>query len=163
MASLVAALDALAERTGLPLHLVAMDTERDVAFNDELATLVRAPVTVAAPTLDTVLGEVARSRLVVAMRFHAVVAALLGARPVVAIGYAPKVASLAAEMGGWAELVEDTVNGHAQVASAGATLLGRADNPDVTGDLRSLHQQLAGGPRGLCAHERALDQLLGDA
>lgn len=50
-------------------------------------------------TFDDLVGEVQATDLVVATRFHSVVVALLAARPVVSIGYAPKNRSLLTRVG----------------------------------------------------------------
>jgi len=93
------ALDAAAEATGLDVHLVAMQRGRDDVLHDLVADRMRASVTTAAPDLATVRAEIAASRVVIGMRYHAVIAAILGTRPVVAIGYSDKVVAIAAEVG----------------------------------------------------------------
>lgn len=49
--------------------------------------------------VHTVLRHLASARLVVGMRYHAGIGALLGARPAVMLGYSPKVDSLVGEVG----------------------------------------------------------------
>jgi len=98
IAALAASLDAVSQRTGLPLHLVAMDTDADAQFHERVAGHLRSPHTLEVPTLDSVVNTIATSQLVVAMRYHAGVAAVIGGRPVVLIGYAQKVDALAADI-----------------------------------------------------------------
>ena len=52
------------------------------------------------------LDEVGRSRLVVTMRYHGAVAALLHDRPAVLLNYSPKMASLGSEGNGWARVLD---------------------------------------------------------
>lgn len=83
---------------GLGVRLVAFQADRDGVLHDELATrLAGVDVEVVTPDVDQVLGVVARSRVVLAMRFHAAVAGVLGGVPVVAAAYSSKVAELAAD------------------------------------------------------------------
>ena len=95
---MAAALDHVAERTGLAPHFVALQRDRDDAVHRAVAERMRATVTFATPDLGTALAEVAACEAVIAMRYHAGIAALLGGRPAVLIGYSPKVASLAADV-----------------------------------------------------------------
>ncbi len=97
---MAAALDQVADRTGLALHFVALQRDRDDAVHRAVADRMRATVTFATPDLDTVVAEVAACEAVIAMRYHAGIAALLGGRPAVLIGYSSKVASLAADVPG---------------------------------------------------------------
>jgi polysaccharide pyruvyl transferase WcaK-like protein len=69
---------------------------------------MRSGATFATPDVRTVLAEVAGCEAVVAMRYHAAVAAVLGGRPAVLLGYSPKVPALAADVpGGLAGLAWD--------------------------------------------------------
>ena len=73
------------------------DADRPVA--DRVAD--RAPGATVSParTLGEVMAECARAEVVVASRFHTLVAGLRAARPTVALGYAPKAADLLARFG----------------------------------------------------------------
>jgi polysaccharide pyruvyl transferase WcaK-like protein len=64
-----------------------------------VAERLSVPVTTMRPGVEDVVDEVARGRVVVAMRYHALVSAVLGGRPAVSLGYDPKVDSLAADVG----------------------------------------------------------------
>lgn len=101
---LAAALDAAAGAAGLPIRMVAFQKSRDLPVLRAAADRLRSEATISAPGLDGVLEEVGRSRLVITMRYHGAVAALLHGRPAVLLDYSPKMASLAAEGGGWAPL-----------------------------------------------------------
>jgi polysaccharide pyruvyl transferase CsaB len=92
-------LDEAAGRTGLAVHLVALQADRDDALHRLVADRMRSPVTTATPDVHTVVDEVATGRVVVAMRYHAGVAAALAGRPAVLVGYTTKVGSLAADLG----------------------------------------------------------------
>lgn len=97
-----AALDAASTTTGLEVRLVALDGDRDARLHTEVAGMMRAPVSCAAPDRDGLLEEVAASRVVVGMRYHAGIAAALAGRPCVLLAYSPKVGALAADLGGGA-------------------------------------------------------------
>lgn len=98
VAHAAAALDAVAEQTGLPIELVALQPDRDHEVHLAVAASMRAPVTCVRPSLDDLVPAIGRGRIVVAMRYHAGVAAILAGRPLVTIGYTPKVAGLTAEL-----------------------------------------------------------------
>ena len=98
LTGMAAALDRVASRTGLGVHFVAMQADRDDAVHHQVAARMRAGATFATPDLEGVVGEVASCEVVVAMRYHAGVAAVLGGRPAVLVGYSPKVPALAGEV-----------------------------------------------------------------
>ncbi len=90
------------------------------------------------PTLRTVLTEVGRSRLVITMRYHGAVAALLHTRPAVLLDYSPKMASLAAESRGWAPRVDPSDISADQLAAAICAALENAERVcEARGDLRA--------------------------
>ena len=99
---LAAALAPLA--TELPVRLqpwqVGAD-DRDARMADELAARLGAGATVVAPPTDLVAARdgYRDDRLVVALRFHAVVAAGAAGTPVLAIAHEPKLAGLARRLG----------------------------------------------------------------
>ena len=121
-----AALDELAHRSSLPVHLLAFEAERDARHHDLIAAHMAEPVTTGVATVDTAFDEVARSRLVVGMRYHAVVAAVMAGRPAVVIGYSPKVRSLARRLGDAGLLVDNDPTSYDQIVE-GSHLLGRDD------------------------------------
>lgn len=88
---------------------MALQTDRDALLHEQIAARMSTPTELVVPTLDTVLHEVGRGRVVVAMRYHAGIAATLAGRPSVLVGYSPKVDALAATLGtGAAHLPFDT-------------------------------------------------------
>jgi polysaccharide pyruvyl transferase CsaB len=93
------ALDELSGATGLPIHLVAFDRPKDHPLHEAVAAHMRASVTLVTPGLRDVLDEVAASRLVVSMRYHGGMAAVLAGRPAILVGYSPKVDALALDLG----------------------------------------------------------------
>lgn len=99
------AIDRAASITGLTPKFVAFQASRDHILHHHVADRLNVSARLAKPTLDTVLHEVASSRLVVTMRYHGAVAALLHNRPSILLGYSPKMASLAAEGRGWAPVL----------------------------------------------------------
>lgn len=119
------ALDEAAATTGLGVHFVALQSDRDAALHRRVADRMRTPATTATPSMHGVLDEVARSRVVVAMRYHGGIAAVLGARPCVLIGYAPKVDALAGELGGGGALLDWSVSGLGDLPKAVDVVTGR--------------------------------------
>jgi polysaccharide pyruvyl transferase CsaB len=126
-AGAAAALDELAGRTGLAIHLVAFDAPKDDPLHRQVAERMSEPVTTACPGLDGVLAEVANSRAVVAMRFHAGIAAALAGRPAVLVGYGPKVDALDADLGAGAAHLPWSPTGLPGLAGLLEAVLPRAD------------------------------------
>ena len=147
------AVDAAAAATGLAVRLVAFQAGRDGPLHTEIADRLAAPAEVVAPTLETVLAEVGRSRLVVTMRYHGAVAALLHGRPAVLLDSSPKMASLAGEAGGWARLLDPGRLEGAELAAAVSDALAASNRaPEARDELRAR----------LAANDDALDALAGD-
>jgi hypothetical protein len=98
---LAAGLDQASTRTGLPVRLVALQPGWDDLLHQRVAERMSCPVELAPPagTPDEVLAQIAASRIVVAMRYHAGIGAVLAGRPAVLIGYDPKLDGLAAALG----------------------------------------------------------------
>ena len=143
-------IEAAAAATGLAPRLLAFQASREGAIHEELADRLTIPAEVVTPNVGSVLAEVGRSRLVVTMRYHGAVAALLHARPAIMLNYSPKMASLAGEAGGWAPLLrlEQLVSGQLEAA-----VLAALDAPGRATDARSV---LRGR---LAANDAALDEL----
>ena len=97
--AIAAALDRAHARTGLPVRFVALQTDRDAELHAQVAARMSAPTQQVVPDLHSVLAEVGRGRAVIAMRYHAALAATLAGRPSVLIDYSPKVEALAAQLG----------------------------------------------------------------
>jgi len=135
-----AALDTLAERTSLPVHLLSFEPERDTRYHRLIAEAMTAPVTTADATMDSVFEEIARSRLVVAMRYHGVVSAIMACRPAVVLAYSPKMHAAANLMGSAALLVPNDPNAYSDIAN-GAALLGRDHEIAAVRDERRLAER----------------------
>lgn len=118
------ALDELSLRTSLQVHLLSFEPERDARHHDLIAEAMTAPVTTAVATVDSVFKDVARSRLVVAMRYHAVVSAIMAARPTVVVAYSPKVRAVARLMGSAGLVVPNEPDAYNAIAN-GVELLDR--------------------------------------
>lgn len=99
VARLAAGLDQAAAQTGLPVHLVAMQPGWDDLLHRRVAARMTADVELASPPADQVLDVLAASRVIVAMRYHAGIAAVLSGRPAVLIGYDPKLEGLQRALG----------------------------------------------------------------
>ena len=103
--AIAGALDAVANSTGLSIRMVAFQESRDTPIHRSIAERLDSGAELVIPGLASVLEEVGRSRLVITMRYHGAIAALLHGRPAVLLDYTPKMASLAAEGGRWAPLL----------------------------------------------------------
>lgn len=149
---LAAALDAAAGAAGLPIRMVAFQKSRDLPVLRAAADRLRSEATISAPGLDDVLEEVGRSRLVITMRYHGAVAALLHGRPAVLLDYSPKMASLAAEGGGWAPLASPSPSEPGRLAAAAERALAGGGRPaaEARGILRGR----------LAENDRALDRIM---
>ena len=97
--TLAAALDRTARRTGHRIRLVALQTDRDHDLHLEVAAAMTEPAEPVAPGLNQLLATVGAAEAVVAMRYHAGIAATMAHRRSVLIGYSPKVDALAGELG----------------------------------------------------------------
>ncbi|MBW3606375.1 MAG: polysaccharide pyruvyl transferase family protein [Actinobacteria bacterium] len=142
-------LDQAAARLRLPVRMVAMQRDWDDLLHRRVADHMRAPVTLVSPRPQDVLEVIAASRVVVAMRYHAAIGALLAGRPATLIGYDPKLAGLAEPMGPSARLLPWTADG---LDGLGAAIV------DVTGRDDGLEAALA----ALRARERVNDTVLDD-
>ena len=143
-------IDAAAAAAGLAPRFVAFQASRDGPLHTELARRLKAPAEVVAPDLHSVLAEVGRSRLVVTMRYHGAIAALLQGRPAVLVDDSPKMASLAGEGGGWAPRLSLPELGTPQLTAAVSdALAARSRAPDALAELRAR----------MSANDAALDEL----
>lgn len=149
---LAAGLDDAAGLLGLPVRLVALQPGWDDLLHRRVAAEMHAPVTLAGPRSDEVPEMIAASRVVVAMRFHAGIAAVLAGRPAVLIGYDPKLESLANDMGKAARLLAWDPDDLGQLGTAVAEVSGRADGlPAVLAGLRTRER----------INDTVLDEVLG--
>ncbi len=144
------AIEAAASTTGLRPRFVAFQASRDGPLHEEVAKRLSTEVEVVTPDLHTVLDEVGRSRLVVTMRYHGAIAALLHNRAAVLLNYSPKMASLGKEAGGWASLQDiATLNAHALSSAVAQAVDARTRASEALGILRGR----------LAANDAALDEL----
>lgn len=118
ISAIATALDNAATANRLTTAFVAFEPHRDQPLHEAVAARMTTPTETLTPDSDTLLAEVARSRLVVATRFHAGIAALVGHRPAVLVGYAPKVRTLAARLSGMYPLIADSSEGFTNLPRA---------------------------------------------
>lgn len=150
--ALAAGLDELARTTGATVRFVALQADRDDAVHAAVAARMRTPSERRTPGVDEVVAELAAGRLVVAMRYHAGIAALLGGRPAVLLGYSPKVEALAGELGaGGALLALEPGPLARELAPTAADVLDRGE------EVAAARQRLA--PR-LAVNRAVLDEAL---
>ena len=144
-------IDEAAAATGLVPRFVAFQASRDGPLHEEVARRLTRPTEVVTPALHDVIAEVGRSRMVVTMRYHGAIAALLHDRPTVLIDDSPKMAALAAEGGDWAPLLglDQLEAGHLAVATSDA-LRAYSRAPQARAELKARHG----------ANDAALDELV---
>ena len=150
-AAMASALDAVADDTGLRIRMVAFQAGRDSPVHEAVAEQLRHDAELVNPGLDEVLDEVGRSRLVISMRYHGAIAALLHGRAAVLLDYSPKMASLAAEGGQWAPLITEPDTEPDRLVRASRSALGVASRAGTARD--ALRARLA-------ENDRALDELI---
>lgn len=151
-AALAEGISAVSAATGLAIRMVAFQESRDMPVHRGVAEHLDTEVDLLAPGLDDVLTEVGRSRLVITMRYHGAIAALLHGRPAVLLDYSPKMGSLAAEGGRWAPLVDPSQTQPDRMVRAVEAALAVEDR--VTKARESLRRRLV-------ENDRALDMVAG--
>ena len=152
VADLAAALASVSDATGLSIRMVAFQESRDMPIHRAVADRLESGIDLVAPELDDVLTEVGRSRLVITMRYHGAIAALLHGRPAVLLDYSPKMGALAGEGGRWAPLVNPyQTDADRMVRAAEAALAVAARSAEARDALRSR----------LVENDRALDMVAG--
>lgn len=105
-------LDVVSKNTQLTIRFVAFDRVRDHALHVEIANRMKSSrLQLVCPGLDDVWEVVGRSTAVVGMRFHACVVGLLCGRPVLGIGYDPKVNALRMRWNNSLEIVPNSASG----------------------------------------------------
>jgi polysaccharide pyruvyl transferase CsaB len=144
-------LDDLSEATGLPVHFVAFDAPKDHPLHEQVAARMRSTYTLTCPNVGDVLAEVAASWLVVSMRYHGGMAAVLAGRPAVLVGYSSKVDALAAELGPGAAGLRWSPTGLGDLVTPARAVLDHAD------EVVAARGRLAERERG---NGRVLDALL---
>lgn len=98
-------IDALAAAHGLGVRFVAWERDQDAALHDAVARELSAPSEREVPGVADVVERMGSGRLVLTMRYHGAVAALLHRRPAVVLDYSPKMGDLVAESNGGAALL----------------------------------------------------------
>ena len=139
--ALAAGLDELSADTGWPVRFVALQADRDDAVHAAVASRMRAPTERRCPGVHDVVEEVAAGQVVVAMRYHAGIAAVLGARPAVLLGYSPKVDALATALGPGAALLPLRPHPIRALATRAANLL--REEPGLTAARTRLRDRVA--------------------
>lgn len=150
-AAIASALDEVADDTGLRIRMVAFQAGRDAPVHEAVAHRLKHDAELVTPDLDTVLDEVGRSRLVISMRYHGAIAALLHGRAAVLLDYSPKMASLAAEGGQWAPLITEPDTEPDRLVRASRSALGVASRAGTARE--ALRARLG-------ENDRALDELI---
>jgi len=148
------ALDAAVDMTGLSVHFVPLQTDRDDIVHRRVSEQMRNPASHASPTLETVFDELASGRVVIAMRYHAAIGALMGARPAVLLGYDPKVDALAVEAGSGFSLIGSEADDFAGLANAVTGVLGRTNEVLEGRDRLRMREAV---------NDRIIDDLLDDS
>ena len=124
IAATATAIDQIVADTDLAVRFVAFEPHTDHPLHEAIAARLATPSTCLVPSLDELVAVVADSAAVVATRYHAAVVGLIAQRPVTAIGYAPKVQAIAAELEGTVSLVADDAGGLASLPTAVTAAMG---------------------------------------
>ena len=127
--SMALQLGSLARVSGSTIAFLSMEPARDDPLHEAIAARLDVEHRWVRPRPSEVLATVAGARLVIASRFHAGVAAVLGRRPTVMLGYAPKVQALAQDVGRGVRLVDHATSALAGLGEAGRDLLERDERP----------------------------------
>lgn len=122
-------LDRVAAATGLAPHLVALQADRDGPLHDAVAARMTVAVTTARPTLAELPAEVGSGRVVLAMRYHGAICAVLAGRPAVLVGYSPKVDAFARELGPAGRLLPWRPDGLGDAAEAVVAVAAHSSEP----------------------------------
>ncbi len=132
------ALDALSTRTGLEVAFVALQADRDSPIHGRVASRMTRPATVSSPDLAEVVAGFGAAQLVVTMRYHGAVAALLAHTPAVLIDYSPKMSALADDAGAGFQLIapEEAADAAALVRAAGTAFAAAGHLPEALAALR---------------------------
>lgn len=99
LASIAESLDFVSRTAGLSVRFVALQPDRDAPLHEAVAERMTETVSFGDVGSDAVLGDIAASKMVVAMRYHSAVAALISGRPAAVIDYSPKMAALVDDVG----------------------------------------------------------------
>lgn len=133
-------IDEVAARHDLAVRFVAWERVQDQQLHRAVADRLRTEAVLETPGPAEIVGRMGAGRLVLSMRYHGAVAALLHGRPAIVLDYSPKMGDLVAESRGGLALAPLDVDaagvlGHAeriipradQRAAALAALRSRAD------------------------------------
>ena len=123
VATWASAIDAIADETGLGVRFVSWDDTYDHDIHERVAAHLRVPVELERPQVGDVIDRVGSGRLVVTMRYHGAVAAIVTGRRALLLDYSPKMASLAEEAGAGLRCVPPTAPAD-DISSAAVALLG---------------------------------------
>jgi len=129
-------IDAVAEPRGLEVRFVAWERSLDAPLHEAVAARLRSPTITEVPATDDIIERMGAGRLVLTMRYHGAIAALLHGRPCVMLDYSPKMADLADESHDGVSLAPlDAEPRH--VVAAFDAVIGRVDaRADALEDLR---------------------------
>lgn len=132
-----AAIDAVAGAHGLTVEFVALQPDRDGEVHRRLADMLGSAAVDTTPDLETVVPSIARARLVLTMRYHGAISALLGARPAVVLGYSPKMSQIVSDVGRGFRLVGQAIDTDEILSAADGALHEAAHVGDALDTLRS--------------------------
>jgi len=130
------ALDETSIKAGLPIRFISFDSDKDVEFQQKIAALMNTEVTFSTPSPSDVADEIGGANVVIGMRFHSAVLAILAGRPSVLIGYSPKVKSLATLMDQGCKIIENKMSAYKKIPTLVTLVLGKDD------EVRKVREQL---------------------
>ncbi len=122
-----AAIDQIATEQQLSVRFVSWDDSFDHAIHQRVAGELAHPATLDRPQDARVVEAMGTGRLVLTMRYHGAVSALLTGRPAVVLDYSPKMADLVEEVGSVLQLTAPTAAPSVIAAAAAEAAATTAD------------------------------------
>ena len=123
------AIDDIASTAGLGVRFVTWDDEHDHAIHEAAAAQLRTPAEIVRPKAADVIDLMGSGQLVISMRYHGAVAAVLTRRPALLLDYSPKMAAIAVDVGNGVTCLHPTAPAE-QLSAAARALL---DGPPPSG------------------------------
>lgn len=130
------AIDDIATSAGLDVRFVTWDSDHDHSIHEAVAAAMRVPTEIVRPRTADVIDLMGSGQLVISMRYHGAVAAVLTRRRALLLDYSPKMASFAADVGDGVASIDPTAPPE-QLRAAALALL---DGP-LPGDVSNREQR----------------------
>ncbi|MEM9201024.1 MAG: polysaccharide pyruvyl transferase family protein [Actinomycetota bacterium] len=123
------AIGRVAAATGLTVRFISWDDAYDHAIHEAVADLLDVPYELEQPNAREVIDRIGTGRIVISMRYHGAVSAVVTGRPTLVLDYSPKMAALVDEVGPGLRVLHPEAPADDLVTAAHALL----DDPAPTG------------------------------